>query len=263
LLDQGKVVKVASHPGDTLPDGVQIPDCGFAYRTTKKGTLPITLNVNKSLWRDSAAFFQSRSDGETCPRIINWQINLEENTDLIPKTLKIQVLGLEADQASPVHWVSERFSASIEFLSNRDLWEKLCEAIKVAEDHQKVFYPSYASLAKILEYDKPSSLAKALDGESRYWATLDRAFPFLLDALPQDTRTEADGITRYGYEELPKWTKTVQNAARDAFTASIESIRNYKARAAALRTLEWQLRKLRGEDKDAKGSGKTKKKTAA
>jgi len=101
------------------------------------------------------------------------------------------------------------------------------------------------------------SLANALDGESRYWAELDRRFPELLNALPQDNETGADGVTRYGFKELPAWTDTVQGAARRAFTDSIQSIRNHQARAVALRTLERHLRKLRGDDQDVQAKEQT------
>jgi CRISPR system Cascade subunit CasA len=54
----------------------------------------------------------------------------------------------------------------------------------------------------------------------------------------------------------------VQKAAKDAFTESIQSIRNYEARAKALRTLNYQLKKLRGEEDEVSDkSKKSRKKT--
>jgi CRISPR system Cascade subunit CasA len=104
-------------------------------------------------------------------------------------------------------------------------------------------------------------LAATLDGESRFWVTLDRAFTELLQALPLDKTVDGNGIT-YGNTKLPKWIKTVQKAARDAFTESIAPIRNYEAKAKALRALESKLADLRAspEEKEAKKTKATKKK---
>lgn len=264
FIKENRVDEIAITKGDSFPEKVSAQqwECGIPYREGK----PVRLSLEKQLWRNADCFILSAQKTDR-PRIIDWLAKLSEDL-LSDNQVHLKIIGLSADKAKPLGWTIERLSLPKLYISDRELATSLKQAIDIAENHQQVFRSfrgsPYFSLAEILKHDKPASLAKALDGESRYWATLDRAFPFLLDALPQDARTEeADGITRYGYEELPKWTKTVQNAAREAFTASIESIRDYKARAAALRALEWQLRKLRGEDKDAKGSGKAKKKTAA
>ena len=57
------------------------------------------------------------------------------------------------------------------------------------------------------------------------------------------------GISLYGNKKLPEWTKTIQSAATEALSESIASIRNYEARAAALRSLSYHLAKFRGEIK--------------
>jgi CRISPR system Cascade subunit CasA len=180
--------------------------------------------------------------------------------------VQFQVLGLQADQASPIKFFSERFSISIEFLKKRKLWDALRRAISISEEHQIVFQSKrgrpYYALAEVLKYDKASKLANSLDGESRYWAALDRAFPELLFKLPDDYETGVDGITVYGNKQLLEWTKTIQKAAEDAFTESIASIRNYEARAAALRSLSYHLAVLRG-DIDPKAKKKSKAKAKA
>jgi CRISPR system Cascade subunit CasA len=172
----------------------------------------------------------------------------------------LQISGLSADKAKPLGWSWEQFSEPIQYVTNSDLAETLQRAIAIAESHQQVFRSfkgsPYFALAEVLKNGDAGSLANALDGESRYWAELDRRFPELLDTLPQDSEIGADGITRYGFKALPAWTDTAQSAARQAFTASIESIRNYQARAIALRALERHLRKLKGDDQDDKAKEK-------
>ncbi|BDM82863.1 type I-E CRISPR-associated protein Cse1/CasA [Acaryochloris marina] len=266
FFEGDRAVNVAFHNGDRIPKGVEASqwECGVAYRQTKQGLFKVRLNLSRSLWRDSAAFLQSSDLGKR-PRIIGWIADLQEE-ELAEERLSFQVLGLSVDNAKPLGWSRENFSAPMLYLKEKRLWEALVIAIRTAEEHQNVFRSfkgsPYYALAEILKYGDAGALANALDGESRYWVTLDQAFPELLFALPDDCETMADGVTRYGNRQLPIWTKTVQSAATNAFTESIASIRNYEARAAALRALSYHLAKLRGDIKPKskkKPSSKTKK----
>jgi CRISPR system Cascade subunit CasA len=264
------VVKAASHPGDKLPRDLSIQtwECSIPYVKNPKGSFPLRLNLDRSLWRDSAVFLQS-SDLSARPRILDWVADLKSE-DLIEENIHLQVLGLIVDNAKPLEWTNAQFSAPITYLTNRDLWSSLSKVLTIAEAHQHSFrYGSetpYYALARALNPNASATtlsveakkLASNLNGETRYWATLDREFQILLAKLPEDKTIDANG-TIYGINELPIWTKTVQQAARRAFTDSIESIRNYEARAKALRSLEFQLAKLRGEEKEKKTKKTTKK----
>jgi CRISPR system Cascade subunit CasA len=262
FLEGENVVRAASHPGDKLPRDLsaQTWECSIPYLKNPKGSFPLRLNLDRSLWRDSAVFLQS-SDTASRPRILDWVADLQAE-DLIEGIIHLQVLGLTVDNAKPLGWTSAQFSAPIIYLTNRDLWSSLSIALKIAEDNQQVFRSfkgsPYHALAEALKNGEAGKLAGSLNGETRYWATLDREFQILLAKLPEDKTIDANG-TVYGIKELPLWTETVQRAARRAFTDSIESIRNYEARAKALRSLEFQLAKLRG-DKDEKKTKKTSKK---
>jgi CRISPR system Cascade subunit CasA len=255
FLDGENVVRAASHPGDKLPRDLsaQTWECNIPYVKKPKGSFPLPLNIDRSLWRDSAVFLQS-SDSSTRPRILDWIADLKD-ADLIEEIIHLQVLGLTVDNAKPLGWTSAQFSAPIVYLTNRDLWSSLSTAIKIVEKNQQVFRAfkgsPYHALAEALKNGEAGKLAGSLNGESRYWATLDREFQILLAKLPED-KTINEQETIYGIKELPLWTETVQRAARRAFTDSIESIRNYEARAKALRSLEYQLAKLRGDIPDKK-----------
>ncbi|MEN9231452.1 MAG: type I-E CRISPR-associated protein Cse1/CasA [Thermostichus sp. DG02_5_bins_236] len=257
--EHDEVSQVAITMGNSLPDKVspQQWECGVAYREDK----PVRLSLSRQLWRNADAFLLT-ADKQHRPRIVDWLATLKRD-DSVEEVVTFQISGLSADKAKPLGWSWEQFSAPIQYLTDADLAQTLKSAIAIAESHQQVFRSfkgsPYFALAEVLKNGDPGSLANALDGESRYWATLDRAFPQLLNALPQDSHTGADGITHYGNQELPAWTQTVQNAARQAFTDSIVSIRNYQARALALRSLERHLLKLRGEDPEDK---KAKEKAA-
>lgn len=269
FVEGDQAVRVAFHAGDRFPKNLSpsMCECGIAYYSKnlkKPGEFfTVRLNLNRSLWRDSAAFLQS-SDTGSCPRIISWLADLKAER-LIDNYLNLQVLGLTVDNAKPLGWTSEQFSVPIAYIQEKPLWQALVVALQMAEDHQQVFRSfqgsPYHALAKELNHPDASSFAKSLDGESRYWATLDRAFPDLLNDLATDKTVDGNGTT-YGNRILTQWRKTVQDAARKAFTESIASIRNYQARAKALQTLEWKLLDLRStpEEKVARKAKATKKK---
>jgi CRISPR system Cascade subunit CasA len=262
FVEGDQAVKIAFHAGDRLPKDLSPAryECGIAYSKNPKkpGELfTMRLNLSRSLWRDSAAFLQS-SDTGNCPRIISWLADLKTEK-LIDNYLNLHVLGLTVDNAKPLGWISEQFSDPIAYIKEKLLWQALVVALQAAENHQQVFRSfqgsPYHALAKELNHPDASSFAKSLDGESCYWATLDRAFPPFLKQLATDKTVDGNGTT-YSNQELLKWQKIVQDAARDAFTESIASIRNFQARAAALRSLEYQLAKLRGEKDEKPGKGK-------
>ena len=266
-----RVVRVALHPGDRISKDLSTSqwECGIAYNKTKKGLMTVRLNQSRSLWRDSAVFLQSSNEVSSCPRIVEWVAILKAEEDLVKSNVHLQILGLNVDNAKPLGWTSQQFAAPLIYLTNKALWQSLSSAIAIAEDHQQLFRSfkgsPYHALAEVLKNNDAAGFAATLDGESRYWATLDRTFQELLLALPEDKLNDRKSIT-YGNVELPKWTKTIQDAAREAFTDSIASIRNYEARAKALRALQWKLADLKlskFEREELKSKAKSKKKEKA
>ncbi len=245
--------------GNSLPDKIspQQWECGIAFHEDK----PVRFSPARQLWRDAHSFLQS-AEKKHRPRIIDWLATLRAE-GLVEDVVCLQVFGMCADKAKPLVCSVAKFSAPTVYITDKQLGASLKTAIAIAEDHRDVFKSfrgsPYHALAEALNNNEAGSFAASLDGESRYWATLDRAFTELLQALPLDKTVDGNGIT-YGNNQLPAWTQTVQKAARDAFTESIAPIHNYEARAKALRALEWKLADLRAspEEKEAK-----KAKTAA
>ena len=270
FLSGDRAVRVAVHAGDRLPKIHSPSDYEIAIAYTKNPKKPnerftVRLNLSRSLWRDSAAFLQSSGAGDR-PRVISWLADLQ-GVKLVGDRLNLQVLGLTVDNAKPLGWVSEQISAPIAYITDKSLWQALDSALQFAEQHQQVFRAfrgsPYGVLAEALNHPDASSFAKSLDGESRYWATLDREFQELLHRKlpdPKDKTVDGNGIT-YGNQALRDWEKTVQSAATEAFTESIASIRNYQARANALRSLNYQLAKLRGDIPEKSGKAKKSNKT--
>ena len=269
FAEDNLIGQIAITMGNSLPDKVSAQqwECGIPYREGK----PLRFSLERELWRDADALIlfadrQQSSSQNHRPRIIDWLAQLKSD-DLADDIVHLQVFGLCADKAKPLAWSMERFSAPRQYITDEtgELSTALKIAIEQAEKHQQVFRSfkgsPYYALAEALKHPDTSALAKTLEGESRYWAALDRAFPNLLFQLPQDYETNPDGTTTYGNQQLPEWTKTLQKEAKEAFTESIASIRNYEARADALRALNYWLAVLRG-DIDPKSKRKSKAKKA-
>jgi CRISPR system Cascade subunit CasA len=246
-----RINRLAITMGDSLPDSISAKqwECGIAYKEEK----PVRVTPERQLWRDSHSFLQSAEKNHR-PHIVGWLADLHDE-GLVNDVAHLTVFGMSADKAKPLAWSIEKFSAPIIYVKDKGLGQLLKIVIATAEDHQQVFKSfrgsPYAALAESLKNGDAQALAKSLDGESRYWAMLDRKFQTLLKELPIN-----------GSDELTKWTDIVQKSAREAFTDSIQSIRNYEARAVALRTLEWKLADLRmdPEEKAEKKAKAAKKK---
>jgi len=264
FAEEDRFRQIAITMGNALPDGITIQqwECNVAFREDK----PVRLSLERQLWRDSHSFLHSAEKNHR-PRIINWLADLRA-ADLVESIVHLQVFGMCANQAKPLGWSIEKFSVPSLYITDTQLGRTLKTVISIAEDHRQIFLSfrgsPYHALAEALKNNDAGSFAATLDGESRYWATLDRAFQMLLEALPKDKKVDGSGTT-YGFTKLPEWTNTVQKAARAAFTDSIASIRNYEARAKALRALEWKLADLRidpTERAEKKAKAKSKKKAA-
>lgn len=255
-----RINRLAITMGNSLPDGISAQqwECGIAYKEEK----PLRVIPERQLWRDSHSFLQSAEKNHR-PHIVGWLAELHDER-LVSDVAHLTVFGMSADKAKPLAWSVEKFSAPIIYVKdkekNKGLGQLLKIAITTAEDHQQVFRSfkgsPYAALAESLKNNDAQALSKSLDGESRYWATLDRKFQTLLRDLPIN-----------GSAELTKWTDIVQKAARAAFTESIQSIRNYEARATALRILAWKLADLRMDpeekaERKAKAAAKKKEKVS-
>ncbi len=241
-----KFSQIAITMGNSLPEQISAQqwECAIAYQDEK----PVRLSLERQLWRDSHSFLLS-SDKNCRPRIIDWLADLREE-DLVADDIHLQVFGMCADKAKPLGWSVELFSVPTVYIKDRELAGLLKLAVTTAEEHRQVFRSfrgsPYQVLAEVLKYNEVADLASSLDGESRYWATLDQKFSAFIHDLPSDNEVDQDGVTLYGSKLFPEWVATVQQAAMDAFTSSISPIRNYKARASALRALAYWLHKLRG-----------------
>lgn len=229
--------RIAITMGNSLPNDLPFNqwECGLAFKDDK----PIRISPKRQLWRNSHSFLRS-ADKESRPQIVEWVAKLADEK-LVDKLINLQIFGMCADKAKPLAWSVDRFAVPTIYIQDKKLSQILKDAVDFAEDHRPLFAAfkgsPYQSLAEVLKNNEAGKLATALDGESRYWSTLDPIFLKLLEELPKDK----DQIE----EKLSAWKKSVQKAASNAFTDSIESIRNYEARGKALNKLAWKLADLR------------------
>jgi CRISPR system Cascade subunit CasA len=237
LFRRGDLIdRIAITMGNSLPNDLPFNqwECGLAFKDDK----PIRISPKRQLWRNSHSFLRS-ADKESRPQIVEWVAKLAAE-ELVDKLINLQIFGMCADKAKPLAWSVERLPVPTIYLQDKKLSQRLKDAVDFAEDHRQLFAAfkgsPYQSLAEVLKNNEAGKLAAALDGESRYWSTLDPIFLKLLEELPKD-KNQIE-------EKLSAWKKSIQKAASDAFTDSIESIRNYEARAKALNKLAWKLADL-------------------
>jgi CRISPR system Cascade subunit CasA len=255
LFRRGDLVdRIAITMGNSLPNDLPFNqwECGLAFKEGK----PIRISPKRQLWRNSHSFLRS-TDKESRPQIVEWVAKLADEK-LVDKLINLQIFGMCADKAKPLAWSFDRFAVPTIYIQDKKLSQRLKDAVDFAEDHRPIFAAfkgsPYQSLAEVLKNNEAGKLAAALDGESRYWSTLDPIFLKLLEELPKNK----DQIE----EKLSAWKKSIQKAASNAFTDSIEPIRNYEARSKALQSLGWKLADLRltpVERAERKAKAKAKK----
>ncbi|WP_338438777.1 type I-E CRISPR-associated protein Cse1/CasA [Synechococcus elongatus] len=238
--------------GNSFPEGgtAMSWECHQAIKEDR----PLRLSLDRQLWRDANAFLQGslRNDASrklSAPRILNWLAELAVE-DLVPQQLHLSVLGFLADKAKPLAWTEEQFSAPLIYLQVPALWQALDQAVTFAESHQQCFRTfkgsPYACVAEAIK-DSERRMVGSFDGSAQFWAALNTPFEHLLQTLPKDCQEGPYGGWIYGEKALPLWRGIVQKSARKAFTDSIQSIQNPKARAEGLRSLNYWLFKLRDD----------------
>jgi CRISPR system Cascade subunit CasA len=253
LFRRGDLVdRIAITMGNSINGPFNQWECGLAFKDDK----PIRISPKRQLWRNSHSFIRS-ADKESCPQIVDWVAKLAAE-GLVNKLINLQIFGMCADKAKPLAWSVDRLPVPTIYLQDKKLSQRLKDAVDFAEDHRQIFAAfrgsPYQVLAEVLKNNEAGNLASALDGESRYWSTLDPIFLKLLEELTDDKDKIED--------KFSAWKKAVQKAASNAFTDSIESIRNYEARAKALQVLGWKLADLRltpVEREERKAKAKAKK----
>lgn len=273
----GAVVRnVVIMKGYQFPDGFERhgKETMVAFRNNPNATAgqrawnPLGFNEDKALWRDSLSLFQASEATRTRPKMLDWLTDLTTDDALdAAQTLRIDFLGLAADQAKLLFWRHEQLALPLIYLrATRDgllLRRRLGEALERADQIADALTYGSKTLATLLlsaNADLPNArqpdkkkdvnpLAASFRLEAFYWSRLENKFKQLMIDLPHDTRTEEHGgvvDVIYGEREIKAWVATLRKTASDALkhaTRSLDaSARNLKAAVQAERTLERELR---------------------
>lgn len=232
----------------------------YAYkRDPKLGLLVWQFDEGRALWRDSHSLFNLSDDAPyQIPQALHHLATLVRGKTLDRHRLyRLQVLGqsLESGQPTIHFWRNERLPLSLDYLNEKNLLDKLREAITLSEETSKVLQSGVYLLAKsLLEFiadrqpDKKDvqQMTKHLQTESFYWSQLEAPFKKLLTDLPNDHVTDEDEGTVYGQRVLAEWALVLERTAKDAFHIATRSLdgssRALKAVAIAQNSFNRKLR---------------------
>jgi CRISPR system Cascade subunit CasA len=226
-------------------DNRQIEDPMKVYIKDKRwGMVPLRLSEGKAMWRDAHALFQLNDPENIRPPLsFFW---LAEHADPFSGDLKptqiydYVTLGLCNTSAKLHFFRHERMPLPLAYLADATLGEKLCHALKVAEDVATALKRAGRELAawvvsptdkRKAHKDGKKLVFSQLNTEHRYWSRLEVKFQSFVCDLPQDRQAALDD-----------WVETLQRTARDAFTEATEGVRDpirgLKAITLARGTLE-------------------------
>jgi CRISPR system Cascade subunit CasA len=220
--------------GLRLPD-TRPPDPFKPYRRDEqRGFVPVPINPDKALWRDSHALFAEEGATSQRPEVFSWLAQLRRYGELPAQArYRFSLIGLATDPgkaASLLLWRQECLPLPLAYLEDKDLRDSLREALGLAEEVKDVLAGSVRHLAQLTlcpESDrggrKPlrddvQAVVRRLGPERQYWPRLEAPFRRLLEELPGDAVQEADGLT-YGGRTLPAWRETLRRAATKSFEA--------------------------------------------
>jgi len=247
-----RAVAIAVTKGDSLPKELDAVTFEWSLPTlfdpkAKPGQAahrPVRASMERQLWRDAPVLIQSarhqaeESRQHRAPTLIDWVARLSDETENVPRRLRLQVLSMIADQAKPLGWFSQAMTLPVRYLHDRRLWQRLHDAAALAERYEeclRTFKGSpYHVLGEALKLE--ANALASFDGKSRYWNSLEPSFLELLDLLPDATDPQA---LEAGWED------TLAMTVRQAFEASIAGIADRRATALGLKRLEQRLALLR------------------
>ena len=107
----------------------------------KKGFVPLSIDPQRAIWRDSYTLFQTVDESFKRPDVFNWLARVEtykRNGDIQAKSsYSFTALGIATDVRKPgsvLLWRHERLPLPLEYLKNEYLIGKLKDALEMAEE---------------------------------------------------------------------------------------------------------------------------------
>jgi CRISPR system Cascade subunit CasA len=260
--DPPKVTGCQIQQGLKLASGALTFDPFKAYRRDEtRGYVPLGLDADRALWRDSHALLQRVDDSSKRPGVIEWLAVIDDQRRFgridAQSTFDLSVFGFGTEfgkAASIKLWRHDRLPLPLVYVQNANLVEALDRALEQAKRVGDVLKSAIRLLARRLvapDSDDPNrrqprreDVAPVFDSlavERLYWPRLEPAFRSLLIKLPNDSSAE-DGEISYGGECLPRWGNVLHKVASDAFEKVVNGLATSPRARKAIAQAEAQFR---------------------
>lgn len=241
-------------PGHGVVDTYQNPF--YQYRLIKAGGdqsfTPLRFRVGRSLWRDSTAILNTKSD-ELIPAFpVAWSQHLKVHEIFSRNTLFLDLFGMctEPGQKKAYFYAHETFAAPSVYLQDRSLLSTLERDLDLAKSVSSALYIAVRELARFKlapMHDQDNSripvredtdpLMQHWNTEFLFWSKLEPAFYDYLVTLPKSED-----------EAFESWEQALKKSARETLNYAIAQVgtdpSGLKAGAIAGRTLNSQLHKI-------------------
>jgi CRISPR system Cascade subunit CasA len=192
--------------------------------------LPVRLNPERSVWRDSAAIFSPQKDEQLRgtpvtlrPYHFKWLAELRSAGVLRKGLLELLVFGQATDQASILLWREERLLLPAVFLDTTKAQAAyvsfLQSGLALAEEVAGRLRQAVRQCLEGLGVNTSKQIPHFEQTKLRYWAELDNSFREFLRRLSELDVDEEDSFGGKDAEVREAWTKDVKAAAREAFAS--------------------------------------------
>jgi len=258
-----RVRKCVIMKGFQLPKGSPIREYEtmLAFQESKKATpdqdpFPVVgFSEDRAVWRDSGVLFQSVQGKR--PKTLDWLAEVGKRTDTLP----LDLYGICGNRAIVVFWRHDRLPLPLAYLSDKELYDRLHAALRLAEEVGKAVRLADWKLAQLIlapQAEEPagrqpapkvvSELASRFATSRVYWSLLDTRFSrFLVDQADEREQDEYDNVN-YGKHALLTWADHVGRAARDSLRDTTNTLdtsgRALKAASRATRELNRDLGRI-------------------
>ncbi|WP_353513483.1 type I-E CRISPR-associated protein Cse1/CasA [Thermus sp. LT1-2-5] len=206
LLDEGDGVRYMGYGPGVEPLPVIFRDPMVAYRTDAKGTIfPLRLSEERSFWRDFGTMLPSA--GGTLPGTLRHAgaVGLE-----VGRAHRLRVLGQVSDQAKVLDARREVYPLPSALLLPQGalaLEAALGKAERLGEALRSVAWRVARGVLGDKDAKELEAFVRSLPLLRSYWASLDLAFPELLEALSQPNALDTWRL-RLRQAALRAWEET-------------------------------------------------------
>jgi CRISPR system Cascade subunit CasA len=196
------------------------------YREQKDGSWrTVQLEAGRACWRDIHALLAQ--SGQTIrPQALVRLGDLKEDGYLDEnREFTLSIIGLCTDRAKISLWRHETLPLPVKYLGNKELMDRLADALHAADIGGSALYSSCRSLASIAcqvqdgsaDRDRVVAMVENLAPDTRYWPQLEHPFRQLIVELPN-----ADKPGRR--ELIDQWRERVRQTASDTFEQIVDGI---------------------------------------